>query len=129
MYAAIQQQSYKKIKNCSMPNHIQASEVVIEEIQTASLTKCSAICSESLQCGAVMFDRPSRKCHLIDKDYQVCDENIGVYEVVSYVLFIKFNHLEFSNLLSTNYKKYIIQLFVCSFIKSLSFRFVIFDPN
>ena len=81
--AAVQQQLFKKIKNCSLSNHIQAREVVIEEINLISLTECSNKCSESLQCGVFMFDRPNGICYLVDKDYQVCDETIGIYEMVS----------------------------------------------
>ena len=90
MHATIQQQSFKQIKNCSLPNHIQASEAVIKEINQATLTQCSSKCTESFQCGVVMFDRPNGICYLVDKDYQVCDETLGVYEMVSYIFPILF---------------------------------------
>ena len=69
-----------------MSNYIQANEVIIEEIYLASLTECSTKCTESFQCGVVMFDRPNGICYLVDKDYQVCDENIGIYEMVSDII-------------------------------------------
>ena len=85
--AAIHQQLFKKIKNCSLSNSVQANDVVIEEISLASLTECSSKCIDSLQCGVVMFDKPNGICYLVDKDYQVCDETIGIYEMVSYTFF------------------------------------------
>ena len=81
---AIEQQMFRKIKDCSMPSHIQASEVVIEEIQLLSLTEWSTKCSEFSRCGVFMFDKPNAMCYLVDKDYAVCDDNIGVYELVRF---------------------------------------------
>ena len=78
-----QQQLYKKIINCSTAQHVQARDVVIEEIRLPFAIQCFAKCLESMDCGIVMYDSSNSMCSLVDKDYLVCDENIGVYEMVS----------------------------------------------
>ena len=83
---SIEQQFSREMRSCSMSNHIEANQVVIEQMQVRSLTHCYIKCSELPQCGAFLFDRPIKMCYLVDKDYKVCDENLGVYEMVSSML-------------------------------------------
>ena len=77
------EQEFTRIRGCSMSHQIEASEVVIEEMKVRSLPQCFIECSKAPQCGAVMFDRSIKICYFVDKDYKVCDENLGVYEMVS----------------------------------------------
>ena len=61
-----------------MPNYMPASEAVIARLQCSSPTTCYIKCKKEVQCGTFMFNQTNTMCYLVDKDYQVCDENIGV---------------------------------------------------
>ena len=78
----IEQHFYENIKNCSSSRHIQARDVVVDQM-VLPFVKCFKTCSEHPKCGATMYDKSDSMCYLVDKDYLICDEDIGVYEMVS----------------------------------------------
>ena len=80
---SIQQQLFKNIIHCSTAHHIQARDIIIEEIRLPFAIQCFKKCSDSLDCGVVMYDYSNNICSLVDKGHLVCDEDIGVYELVS----------------------------------------------
>ena len=80
---SIQQQLFKNIIHCSTAHHIQARDMVIEEFRLPFAIQCFKKCSDSTDCGVVMYDYSNKICSLVDKGHLVCDEDIGVYELVS----------------------------------------------
>ena len=76
------QRIYNVVRHCATNHHVPYATVTTETIELFTPDSCVMRCADTFQCGSVVFEEDMQECHLLDKDFLVCNEEIGVIQVV-----------------------------------------------